>query len=180
MTSMHRQRGFTLPGLLITLSLAVLLATLSAPMFSDLAMQTRMDTATDRLHRAIRYTRNAAVARGAPVVMQASGEDWRGGWTIFLDRNADGRYQSSEHRLRTANPLPESIVIVANAGIGAALHYQADGGTRRPSGSLQMGTLRICHTTATSALQAGRSIIISVSGRARIERAEPSTDGDDC
>ena len=177
---MHEQRGYTLLGLLITLSLTALLATLSAPVFSDLAMKARLDVATDRLHSAVRHTRSAAVARGARVVMRATGDDWRDGWTLFVDRNADGHYQSGEYRLRAANPLPASITITANAGIGEALHYQADGGTRRPSGSLQMGTLHVCQYGAAGALRASRAIIINASGRPRIERPDPSADGDGC
>ena len=177
---MHKQRGFTLLELLVTLSLTALLATLSAPVFSDLAMKARLDTATDQLHRAIRHTRNAAVARSTPVVIRAKSNGWERGWTIFVDGNADGRYQSGEYRLRTANPLPTSITVTANAGIGEALHYQADGGTRRPSGSLQMGTLHLCQHGADGTIQDSRSIIINTSGRPRIERPEPSTDGNGC
>ena len=177
---MHEQNGYTLLGLLITLSMAALLATLSAPVFSDLAMKARLDTATERLHGAIRHARNAAVTRGAPVVMRATGDGWGRGWTIFVDRDADGHYQPGEYRLRAAGPLPTSIAIVANAGIGEALHYQADGGTRRPSGSLQMGTLHICQYGAPGAIRASRSIIINASGRPRIERVDPSADGDGC
>ncbi|RZU97941.1 GspH/FimT family pseudopilin [Spiribacter vilamensis] len=177
---MHEQRGFTLLELLVTLSLMALLATLSAPVFSDLAMKTRLDTATDQLHLAIRHTRNAAVARGTPVVIRAKSNGWERGWTIFVDRNADGRYQSGEYRLRTAEPLPTSITVTANAGIGEALHYQADGGTRRPSGSLQMGTLHVCRRAADGAIRASRSIIINASGRPRIERADMSADGTGC
>ena len=177
---MHEQRGYTLLELLITLSLTALLATLSAPVFSDLAMKARLDTATDRLHDAIRHTRSAAVTRSAPVVMRATGDSWERGWTIFVDSDTDGRYQSGEYRLRTARPLPTSIIVTANAGIGEALHYQADGGTRRPSGSLQMGTLHLCHRRADGAIQDSRSIIINTSGRPRIEPPEPSADGNGC
>lgn len=177
---MHEQYGYTLIELLVTLSLTALLATLSAPMFSDMAMQARLDTATDQLHRAIRHTRNAAVARDAPVVMRATGSGWERGWTVFVDRDADGHFQSGEDRLRTASPLPTRITVTANAGIGEALHYQSDGGTRRPSGSLQMGTLHVCQRGAAGTVRASRSIIINAGGRPRIERTDPSADGIGC
>ena len=177
---MHEQRGYTLLELLVTLSLTALLATLSAPVFSDLAMKARLDAATDRLHEAIRHTRSAAVARGAPVVMRATSDGWERGWTVFVDDDADGHYQSGEYRLRAANPLPTSITVTANAGIGEALHYQADGGTRRPSGSLQMGTLHVCQRGAAGMIRASRSIIINASGRPRIEQPDPSADGSGC
>lgn len=175
---MGKERGYTLVGLLTAVALLALLSAGGAPVFADLAHQARFDTATDRLHRAIRFTRHAAVTRGTPVVMAASGADWRRGWLIFVDSNADGEPQAAEPRLRHAGALPPAITAAANTGIGEALHYQPDGGTRRPSGSLQMGTFALCQRDAQGRPIGHRSIIINASGRARIVVHDPP--GDDC
>jgi len=167
-------RGHTLPGLLITLSLVAVLAMLSAPEFSDLAARARLDSATDQLLGAIRHARQAAVARGQTVVITATSAAWHNGWMTFVDTNGDGRRQSGEPRLASAAALPASIRVSVNAGIGTALHYRADGSTRRPNGGLQMGTLSLCQRGAAPARRPARSMIINTAGRVRLEPAAAS------
>ncbi len=171
---MSTQNGHTLLGLLITLSMVAVLAMLSAPGFSSLAHKARLDAATDRLHGAVRHARHAAVARGGSVVITATENAWHKGWMIFVDTNGDGRRQPGEERLASAAALPASITASANSGIGTALHYQANGATRRPRGSLQMGTLSLCQRTPSGQFRAARSMIVNAAGRARIERATAS------
>ncbi|PZA00145.1 hypothetical protein A6K26_005390 [Gammaproteobacteria bacterium 2W06] len=171
---MPAQHGHTLLGLLVTLALAAVLVMLSAPGFSDLAHKARLDSATDRLHGAVRHARHAAVTRGRAVVIAATDKTWHKGWMIFVDANGDGRRQPGEERLATSAALPTSITAATNAGIGGALHYQPSGATRRLGGSLQMGTLSLCQRTPAGRLRAARSMIVNAAGRARIEPAAAS------
>ena len=167
---MRRERGASLSGLMFTLTLAAILTTLAAPVFSNLAANTRLQTGTERLYTAIWFARSEAIMRARSVVIAARDEDWEAGWEIFVDANGDGRRQAEETLLRQSPGAPERVSIHANAGIGTAVHYQADGRTRRPSGSLQMGTVTLCHGGSVSRARGGRGIVINTAGRPRITR----------
>ena len=177
---MSRERGASLTGLMLTLSLAAIVLTLAAPGFSGLAAQARLQDAAGRLYTAVWYARSEAIMRGQRVVVAARSDGWAAGWRIFVDSNADGRQQSGERRLRTSAGPGRGIAIAANSGIGEAIHYRPDGQTRRPSGSLQMGTIRLCQADARGERGQRRAIIVNATGRPRLATSPGQTDGRAC
>ncbi len=165
---MHRERGASLPGLMLTLTLAAILATLATPVFSGLAADARLQAGTERLYMAFWYARSEAIMRGRTVVVAARDGDWGSGWETFIDTSQDGRRQRSETLLRRSERPGQGLSVQANAGIGSAVHYRADGRTRRPSGSLQMGTVVLCHGAEDDPDRRGQGVIINAAGRPRI------------
>ncbi len=177
---MRRERGVSLPGLMLTLTLAAILTTLAAPVFSGIAADARLQSGTERLYMAFWYARSEAIMRGRTVVVAARDGDWGSGWQIFVDASRDGHRQRGEDLLRRSEGPGPTLSVQANAGIGTAVHYRADGRTRRPSGSLQMGTVVLCHGAADDADRRGQGVIINAAGRPRITGDPPRMDDGRC
>ena len=165
-----RQAGHTLIGLLMAVSLVALLTTLAVPSFEDLRKRHGVTVVAEQLLADIKRARIESMLRGKPVALAATGDNWRKGWRLVMDSNANGRVDSSEPVLRTRGPLPPEQQVSANAGIGNTLGYRPDGRSGQPGGALQMGTLRICERTPAGHIRHAHAIVISATGRARLTR----------
>jgi type IV fimbrial biogenesis protein FimT len=94
----RRQAGFTLTELLVTVTIAVLLAALATPAFQQLVASQRMRTASYDMVSDLVLARSEALKRGGTVQVVPAGTGWVGGWTVRLpglatlsQRNAVGR-----------------------------------------------------------------------------------------
>lgn len=82
-TSMKgRHRGFTLPELLITLSIASLLVSMAVPSFQGFRGNQLARGASQQLFASLMYARTEAIKRNTTVTVSAVGGDWGAGWTI--------------------------------------------------------------------------------------------------
>ena len=98
--------GFTLTELMVTVSLAAILAAIALPSFNNVIRNSRMATATNDFIAAVNLARSEAVKtnRGAALCASANGTacgtDWSAGWMVFSDPNGDGVAQTTELVLR--------------------------------------------------------------------------------
>ena len=84
--------GHTLLELLAVLSIAAMLAAATLPSLQQLLARQQVRVAAMDLYSAIELTRALAMARGQRVLLMpagAGGVDWRTGWLVFIDRNAN-------------------------------------------------------------------------------------------
>ena len=87
----ERVLGFSLFELIITLSVAAILATIAVPSYRLLVQNTGQATQTSELISALNYARSSAVARGTTVALCASADqtqcsgtpDWSRGWIVY-------------------------------------------------------------------------------------------------
>jgi len=77
-----RAGGFSLIELMITLSIAVILATIAAPSFRTFIASQRVKTASFDMVAALTQIRSEAIKRNANVSMAAASGGWNNGWTI--------------------------------------------------------------------------------------------------
>lgn len=78
-------RGFTLLELMVTLAIAVILASIAAPSFQNMLASQRVQAATFDLLANLTLARSEAIKRNRSVTLAATnGEDaWESGWQIF-------------------------------------------------------------------------------------------------
>lgn len=81
--------GFTLMELLVTITIAGILAAAAAPSFSSLISSQRVKTASFDLVAALTQTRSEAIKRNADVSMVPASGGWANGWTICLSDTSD-------------------------------------------------------------------------------------------
>lgn len=82
MRDQSRAGGFSLIELMITLVIAVILATIAAPSFRTFVASQRVKTASFDLVAALTQVRSEAIKRNANVAVTAAAGGWNNGWTI--------------------------------------------------------------------------------------------------
>lgn len=165
---MERARGLTLIELLCVLALAGLLLSAGYPAMQSLLRDAQLSGLVGTYLHAFNSARYAAVARQRHVSLctldtrgNCTGR-WAGDLTLFYDDDRDGR-------LRVAADVIEKVAYRAPDKVNVT--FRAFRTTRyvnlRSSGHYrQNGTFRFC----PQGNDAGRAIVINVTGRARSEK----------
>jgi type IV fimbrial biogenesis protein FimT len=84
MHTMPRKKvtGFTLIELMVTLSVAAILAALATPSFKNLIRSTTLTTISNQLVAAMATARSESIKLGVPVSINAINGDWSDGWEV--------------------------------------------------------------------------------------------------
>jgi type IV fimbrial biogenesis protein FimT len=108
----RQSRGFTLLDLLITLTVAAILLSLSVPSFSTAIQNNRMTTQVNELNTALSLARSEAVKRNNNITICQSSTgtsctgNWKDGWIVFADGNDNGAIDDGEEILLVHEALP--------------------------------------------------------------------------
>ena len=109
-----RCKGLTLVELLTTLAVAGILVTAASGGATHMMEQHRADAAVNQMIGAVRFARHAAVSHRAFVTLCPANRTrcgrrntWHNGALVFLDRDANGRFDGSDVLLRRMPPLRE-------------------------------------------------------------------------
>lgn len=149
--------------------LGVVLA-LAAPDLGALVRNQQLKSASGELYSAVGLARAQALARGRIVVLaplDPAGKDWRRGWTVFVDRDGDGRPGPGEERILEHGPLASGMTADFAFTSAAPPQYIAYNGAGRGCSAAngaasRLGTLSLFHGGAV------RRIKINMLGRARL------------
>lgn len=169
-------RGFNLLELLAVMLVLAVALSLAAPSLRDLVRDNRLEVESRRLLDTLALARSEAIRSNAvvsvcPSPMARTGDaacegSYAQGWIVFLNADAD----------RAVHPVRDTVLRVY-AGLPSGYHITNRAGTRlanalinyRPDGrSSQNVTLHIC--PPENAAGASRSIVLSMAGRARLDR----------
>ncbi len=180
---MAKQSGFTLPELMVTVAVAVILLGLAVPSFRDTIIRNRLATQANELVTALNLARSEAIKRGVRVTVCktadpnaaspscSSSADWQQGFIVFVDNthlpgNTKGVIDDADVRLRVFGTLTGST-LTADSNFARAVSYFPSGVSRgiKSDGNdgLADGTFTLCN------LGKGRKIIINTTGRVRTE-----------
>jgi type IV fimbrial biogenesis protein FimT len=156
-------RGFGVVEAMITISLISILAGVSAASFSGVTRRTRVTAdASDLLH-AIELARAEAMKRQARVtIAPVDANTWTSGWIVFLDSNANRRWDADEPLLLRHRALATTTTLVTDTTPG----YVAFGSQGRPiqyTGAFLAGTIAFCDG------RVAKSVVIAKSGRPRLQ-----------
>lgn len=138
----RRAAGFTLPELVVTMCVAVVLTLIAAPTFDEWQARQRMNSAVHALHQDLLAARSQAIVIGAHVVAcpghAGSGcsgtSDWSQGWIVFHDIDGDRDLGSSEPLLRTAPALQR--INAMSAASRSRLRFLPNGTAPASNGSI--------------------------------------------
>lgn len=171
---MRMEAGLTLMELLVTIAVLGVLLGIGLPAFGGLVQENRLTAATNHFVAALHATRSEAVRRNLRVTLCKSANadqcvatgGWEQGWIVFVDSDSTGERSEDDPILIVGGGFRDGISIAGNAMVENYISYVGLGSTRRANGSLQMGTITLC------AGDSGRRIIISRTGRARVQSAQ--------
>lgn len=143
---MARTRGFTLPELLIVVTVLAVLMAAGLPSMAEFVRNQRVKTASFDLFSTLVFARSEAITRNAAVKMEPVSGAWTNGWTV---KDAAGNV------LRTAGSVPN--VTIAGPTLGFVEF--------RGSGRLNTTTMPTFQLSASGGTVQTRCIKIDLSGR---------------
>ena len=163
-----KSKGYTLPEILITLTVVAVLAASAIPSFNKTIQNTRIKTAALELLAAIEQARSTAVFNNTRSVLAAKSQ-WHSGWSLFLDADNDGVYDSNEKLINEHAPL-DAVIIKGNHHVKNLISFISSGEGTVPAGKANSGTAMLGSITICPAVDGanGYKIFLSKGGRSRI------------
>lgn len=172
-----KQHGFTLLELMIVVVIIAITASVGVPSFRDTIRNQRISTLSNELLTSVSQARAAAIQQNTNVVVCMSKnpddnppvcedtKDWSAGWVVLADSNRDGAFENKLSDVRISHPN----MIVKTNGAGQVQFAR----TGLPVG-FNNATYSICdeRKADTGHLKDMRTLVISASGRAKVEIPE--------
>lgn len=166
--------AFTLVELLITLTIAAVLAGMAYPAFNDLINRVHATSRVNDLVGIIRFARHAAINGGrwvtlCPAIEQncTNSSQWHSGIMVFQDRDRDGSRQPEEPVLGYLARLDEGERLRWRSFRRRNyLQFRPEGYTNWQNGSFQ-------YCPASGDARYGKVLIVNIQGR-----TAPSVDAD--
>jgi type IV fimbrial biogenesis protein FimT len=165
--SARLMRGMTLVELIVTLAILGILAGLAIPAMGGILAQWQRDRATKAIVSHMQLARSTAIKTTRRVVMCTSTDgvqcapagqhDWRNGWMIFQDPNANNSYDAGEPLVAQAGPM-QGIASLESSNKVRRFAYL-------PSGLMASGMSSLIVTPRQGK---PRKIIVNRTGRARL------------
>lgn len=162
---LHKNQGFTLFELLMTLLLCALLGSLAVSSFSSLIAREQQRVEIDALFHALHLARKESIMRRKVVSLCPSqdqatcspGRDWSSGWLMFENKDRD-----SPPRVDAGEPILQRHVVNEQIRIDA----------NRSGFTLRATFLRATNGTFVICDTAGRivpkALVVSYTGRPRV------------
>lgn len=116
-SSRHRVRGagFTLPEVLVTLSVIAILGAIAAPSFNHMIATQRSKSIAADLVTVLTRTRSEAIKRSIDVTLLPTGDgQWQSGWAVLNPGPAGGMLEQHGAIAHATVTGPASIVFHAN------------------------------------------------------------------
>jgi len=132
-----RAGGFTMIELLITLTIAIILAVIAVPQYADFTQARRTTSEITSLSNDMQLARTEAIKEGQTVTLCVSsnqtsctGTLWSQGWIIFSDPNSVGAYTAGGSQVllkaQTGLTSSDTIATLPTASV-AVLQFNRDG-----------------------------------------------------
>jgi type IV fimbrial biogenesis protein FimT len=141
---MQRTRGFTLPELLIVITVLAVLLGVGMPSFAEFVRNQRVKTASFDLFSTLVHARSEAITRNATVTVAPVSSAWTNGWTVT---------ESGGTVIRMMGAVP-NVTITGPTNV-----------VFRGSGRLNAASMPTFQLTASGSAVTTRCISIDLSGR---------------
>lgn len=163
--------GFTLIELLTGLAVMIISLSVGVPAMARMAAGNSQAAALNQFVAELRHARQQAVRLQQPVTVCPSASQaqcerwaaWHDGLIVFVDRNRNNRRDDGEALLRRIDADPALLDIAPASVARWNVRFQANG-----TAGGKNGTHRLC---VDSALAAPKEVVISNTGRVRIQQA---------
>jgi type IV fimbrial biogenesis protein FimT len=121
----NQRNGFTLPELLISITIIAILSSLAIPGFRHINSKNSADSTISQLQHTISLARQTAIARRQNTIICPSSDgyscddttDWSAGSIVFIDSNNSEAYEAEEERnslLQRSYPVNKHSLLQSN------------------------------------------------------------------
>lgn len=115
-----RERGFTLVELMTTVSVMAIALAIAAPSLTGFVRSSKVRSAQSELVSSMMLARSEAAKRGVTIGMAATasgtGNEFGGGWKVWVDDNANGVIDGGEVVVRDYPGYEPSSVVLGTTG----------------------------------------------------------------
>ena len=168
---MGRQRGMTLMELLFSIGILSASLAIAVPAMRVFQKNQQMNAWTTALYGMLQHAREQAVVRRQPVVLCASGDGtrcdggvaWHVGLMLFADLNGDRKRQPAEPLLRHWQQAARQLEVHGSVS-RQRLRFLPNGTS--PGSNTR---ITLCDDRGPTA---ARALVLSNTGRVRLERAD--------
>jgi type IV fimbrial biogenesis protein FimT len=116
--------GFTLTELIVTMSVAAILATVAVPSFNGIIANQRGKTLASALYATLAKTRSAALTLNGNVTLQPKAGNWQNGWQILDPNNNVLDDYTAATGITIAGPAAVTYRSSGRLPVGAAPMFQ--------------------------------------------------------
>ena len=191
----RQQQGFTLIELMVVLTVLGVMMAFAAPNFREYKRNSALNNTTNMLVSSIYRTRTEAMKEGAPAILEpTSGNDWTGGWRIYIDRDLSDSYTGGDDIVaeQSGDEIPSDYLTITNSSADGFVKFNSAGFPRKKAAKPGKGGVAAvinagagfgALTLTVKRTEEGkegeryiRQVIVSSAGRVRSCR--PDTDAD--
>lgn len=156
--------GFSLIEMIVTIAIAAILAMLAAPSMKEGIANSKTKELSSEFIAALNLAQSEAIKRGIQVSIDpvlTSGNQWKTGWNLFEDPNANGVQDAGEELIQTYDMQDNGVTLVSkDTTFSNWLAFQPSGAAKGNAGI--SGGFRICRADNNTARS--RKITIQASG----------------
>ncbi len=173
--------GFTMIELLVTITIAAILATIALPAMGDFIKNARVTALVNDFIAASTIARSEATKRRTIVTLCASANaltatpgcdtsvnaSWTKGWIVFVDTDGDAVVDAGEELVQQQGPQDSTMTIAADAAFAKYVSFSSRGETRDTSGKSVTGDMVFCDDRGIAGgdISTARGLNISRTGR---------------
>lgn len=162
----RRHSGFTVIELMITIMVGAILLTVAVPSFRTLILNNRITTQANLFVTDLILARSEAIKTANSVFVSgnspSAGNQFGGGWTVWVDRDDDGVMGGTE-AIRISEALAGGNTLESLQSASQVQYL--------PNGTLAAGATRSFRLCDSRGGDTGRLITISAVGRPRVTNA---------
>ena len=160
--------GFTLIELIVTVSIAAILAAVAAPSFTRFIDESRDRAVVQQLVKALVTARSEAVVRGMPITLAAIEGNWAKGWMSWVDANGNGSYDDGEALQKNATVSAAAITGDRSGTAITGIAFNREGFLN------DIAAVVISYRTSPEYCSRDRNISVSLTGQVSVtERSCP-------
>lgn len=174
-------KGFTLIELMVTIALMAIMLGIAAPSFVTFKRNSELTSIANNFLAALNAARTEAMKRNMfAMVMPANNDnDWSKGWTVFVDTNDNGVFDSGDIVVMKQESPPPYITLTGSNSTAASpsyVRYDGSGFSRPMNSDPSDTTLTIARSDASSDVRQIRRVKIAPTGRPRVCTPKSGTD----
>lgn len=160
----HRQHGFTLIELMITIALAAILMLVAVPSFVQFQRNAQLSDAVSNFISAANTARANAMKQGLNtyLVPNVAGTGWSSGWMVYADSNWNQAFDLGTDEVILRHEALSPTVTVDGSGLPGYMMFNGSGYPRLNSGGFGAGKVVMSNISPRSS-----SIILDSAGRVR-------------